>query len=374
MQLALGRAPGLTAQQLRGALAALGDASDGGAPPAGDSLPALFRQCRSSLQALGLPAPAGAALLSPDRARIEADRRWIESGRIQLVDACSARYPPQLLRTAGAPALLYVMGDAACLAAPQLAMVGSRSPTLPGRRTAHDFAARLSAAGLTITSGLAVGIDGASHEGALDSAAPTVAVLGSGLDAIFPREHRALAERIASQGALVSQFPPGTPPIRSNFPRRNRIISGLTLGTLVVEAARHSGSLITARLALQQRRRVFAVPGSIQNPLSRGCHALIRSGAILVESADQILRELKFRKAKQCFGDTVADPDAAGGSAFWLDKDYKILLDALGFEPASVDDLVQRTGFPSQSVTSMLLFLELEDIVGLHSGGRYLRL
>jgi DNA processing protein len=198
--------------------------------------------------------------------------------------------------------------------------------------------------------------------------------MGSGLDAIFPREHRSLATRIAGQGALVSQFPPGTPPIRANFPRRNRVISGLALGTLVVEAARHSGSLITARLALQQRRRVFAVPGSIQNPLSRGCHALIRSGAILVESADQILRELKFRKAKQCFGDTVADPDAAGGSAFWLDKDYKILLEALGFEPASVDDLVQRTGFPSQSVTSMLIFLELEDIVGWHAGGRYLRL
>ena len=306
--------------------------------------------------------------------RIAADRRWIERERIHLVAASSAHYPPLLLRTAGAPALLYVKGDAGCLASPQLAMVGSRNPTLPGRRTAHAFAARLSAAGLTITSGLAVGIDGASHEGALDSAAPTVAVLGSGLDAIFPREHRALAARIAVQGALVSQFPPGAPPIRANFPRRNRIISGLALGTLVVEAASHSGSLITARLALQQRRRVFAVPGSIQNPLARGCHALIRSGAMLVESVDQILHELKFRQAKQHFDDTAGGPEAASGNAFRLDKDYKILLDALGFEPASVDALVQRTGLPSQSVTSMLLFLELEDVVGLHSGGRYLRL
>jgi DNA processing protein len=365
MQLALGRAPGLTAQQLRHALASL---------PAGAALPALFRQCRSSLGALGLGDAACAALLAPDRARIATDRRWIERERIHLVDACSAQYPAQLLRTAAAPALLYVRGDAGHLAAPQLAMVGSRSPTLPGRRTAHAFAARLSAAGLTITSGLAVGIDGASHEGALDSAAPTIAVVGSGLDAIFPRQHRPLAERIAAQGALVSQFPPGVPPLRANFPRRNRIISGLALATLVVEATSHSGSLITARMALQQHRRVFAIPGSIANPLARGCHALIRSGAILVESADQILQELKFRKTKQCVNGTVDDCAAAAESALLLDKDYKILLDALGFEPASVNDLVRRTGFPSQSVTSMLLFLELDDVVGLHPGGRYLRL
>jgi DNA processing protein len=373
MQLALGRAPGLTAQQLRHALTSLAGAPDGTAPVAA-ALPGLFRQCRSSLEALGVPAAAGAALLAPDRARIAADRTWIEREHIHLVDACSAQYPPQLLRTAGAPALLYLKGDAGCLAAPQLAMVGSRNPTLPGRRTAHAFAARLSAAGLTITSGLAVGIDGASHEGALDSAAATVAVLGSGLDAIFPRQHRALAARIAAQGALVSQFPPGAPPTRANFPRRNRTISGLTLGTLVVEAAQRSGSLITARLALQQRRKVFAIPGSIQNPLARGCHALIRSGAILVESTDQILHELKFRQSKQGLGSSEGASCAAAGSPLLLDKDYKILLDALGFEPASVDVLVQRTGFPSQSVTSMLLFLELEDVVGLHAGGRYLRL
>jgi DNA processing protein len=371
MQLALGRATGLTARQLRHALAMLAHAPGA---PGEDALPALFRQCRSSLEALGLGAAAVAALLAPKRARIDADRHCVGRECIRLIDAASAQYPPQLAQTAGAPAVLYVKGDAGYLSAPQLAMVGSRNPTLPGQRTARAFAGRLSAAGLTITSGLAVGIDAASHAGALDAGGATVAVLGGGIDTIFPREHQALAERIAAHGALVSQYPPGSPPIRANFPRRNRIISGLALGTLVVEAGQRSGSLITARLALEQGRHVFAIPSSIQNPLARGCHALIRSGAVLVESADQILQELKFRPIKQPLNEPASDRNAPVADAARLDKDYKILLDALGFEPASLDVLVQRTGFPSQSVASMLLFLELEDVVGLHSGGRYLRL
>jgi DNA processing protein len=169
---------------------------------------------------------------------------------------------------------------------------------------------------------------------------------------------------------LVSEYPPGSPPAKANFPRRNRIISGLALGTLVVEAARHSGSLITARLAAEQGREVFAIPGSIDNPLARGCHALIRSGAKLVESADDILSELKFNHTKQF----VTNASAPSHRLATLDKDYKILLDALGFAPASLDMLVERTGLPSESVASMLLFLELEDVVGLQSGGRYVRL
>jgi DNA processing protein len=249
-------------------------------------------------------------------------------------------------------------------------MVGSRNPTQPGQRTARAFAGFLSAAGLTITSGLALGIDAASHEGALAADGLTIAVLGTGIDNIYPRQHRALAARIAARGALVSEYPPGCPPLKANFPRRNRIISALCLGTLVVEAARHSGSLITARLAAEQGREVFAVPGSIHNPLARGCHALIRNGAKLVESADDILSELKFSARKQC----LIGGMRGRGAASSLDKDHKILLDALGFEPASLDTLVERTGLPSQSVASMLLFLELEDVVGLHSGGRYLRL
>jgi len=365
MRLALGRAPGLTAQQLRGALAALHGAR-AGAP----GLQGLFGQCRSSLEALGLTAAAGAALQAPDAARIAADRRWIESEQISLIDAADPRYPPLLAQAPAAPALLYVKGDVACLSSSQLAMVGSRNPTQPGQRTAHAFAGVLSAAGLTITSGLALGIDAASHAGALDAGGPSIAVLATGIDAIYPHQHRGLAARIAVQGALVSEYPPGSAPIRANFPRRNRIISALCLGTLVVEAARHSGSLITARLAGEQGREVFAIPGSIHNPLARGCHALIRSGAKLVESAADVLSELKFNVQQQHLIGSRGGAEAAA----WLDKDYKILLDALGFEPASLNTLVERTGLPSQSVASMLLFLELEDVVGLHSGGRYLRL
>jgi len=379
MQLALGRAPGLTAQRLRAALATLAEAgsaahADTAADAGGAGLPALFGQCRSSLEALGLGAAAAAALQAPNATRIATDRRWIESEQISLIDAASARYPPLLAQAAAAPALLYVKGNVGSLSSPQLAMVGTRNPTQPGERTARAFAGFLSAAGLTITSGLAAGIDAASHEGALERGGATIAVLGTGLDAIYPRQHRALAARIAAQGALVSEYPPGSPPLRANFPRRNRIISGLCLGTLVVEAARHSGSLITARLAGEQGREVFAIPGSIHSPLARGCHALIRNGAKLVENADDILSELKFNVSKQnVMGSTEG---RAGGTiaASRLDKNYKILLDALGFEPASPDALVERTGLPSQSVASMLLFLELEDVVGLHSGGRYVRL
>jgi DNA processing protein len=369
MQLALGRAPGLTAQQLRGALAALRSAT-----ASSSGLQGLFGQCRSSLESLGLGAAASAALQAPDAARIAADRRWVESEHITLIDATDARYPPLLGEAPAAPALLYVKGDAACLGSPQLAIVGSRNPTQPGQRTAHKFAASLSAAGLTITSGLAVGIDAASHEGALAADGLTIAVLGTGIDNIYPRQHRALAAHIAARGALVSEYPPGSAALKANFPRRNRIISALCLGTLVVEAARHSGSLITARLAGEQGREVFAVPGSIHNPLARGCHALIRNGAKLVESADDILSELKFSAEKQCLIGGTQGRARVCGAASSLDKDHKILLDALGFEPASLDTLVERTGLPSQSVASMLLFLELEDVVGLHSGGRYLRL
>jgi len=369
MQLALGRAPGLTAQQLRRALSALYGGQDHST-----GLQALFRQCRSSLEALGLAAAAGAALQAPDAVRIAADRRWVESERVSLIDAAGPLYPPQLAQVAGAPALLYVKGDARCLATPQLAMVGSRNPTLPGERTARAFASHLADTGLTITSGLAIGIDAASHEGALQSGGATIAVLGTGIDVIYPRQQRTLAARIAERGALVSEYPPGSAPIRANFPRRNRIISGLCLGTLVVEAARHSGSLITARLALEQGRELFAIPGSIHNPLARGCRALIRSGAKLVECADDILQELKFNPTKQYVVGGPRDCGASRASVARLDKAYKILLDALGFEPASLDMLVDRTGLPSQSVASMLLFLELEDVVGLHSGGRYVRL
>jgi len=379
MQLALGRAPGLMARHVTAALARLGGGSaavsHAAAAPHAACLAALIGQPRRRLEALGLPAAACVALEAPDGARVAGDRSWAERAHIVLIDALSPLYPPLLLtETPDAPALLYVSGDAASLCSPQLAMVGSRRPTEGGRRTAHEFAGYLTRAGLTITSGLALGIDAASHEGALAAEGRTIAVLGCGLDHIYPPEHRRLAARIAVRGALISEFPPGAPPLKQHFPRRNRLIAGLALGTLVVEAAGHSGSLITAHLAAQLGREVFAIPGSIHNPLARGCHALIRQGAQLVENGQDVLSELKFSLPQQLVMPLPGSPCQERCAVAVLDKGYKILLDALGFEPTGVDALVERTGLQSQSVASMLLILELEGAVELQPGGRYLRL
>jgi DNA processing protein len=236
------------------------------------------------------------------------------------------------------------------------------------------FAADFARLGLTITSGLALGIDAACHEGALDADGSTVAVLGHGLDEVYPREHQDLARRVATTGALISEFPPGTPPLTHHFPRRNRIIAGLAQGTLVVEAAGNSGSLITARLAGVAGRDVFAIPGSIHNEMARGCHELIRQGAKLVERPDDVLAELKISLAAQLLVSPAADPVGTRLAAGALDKEYKILLDALAFEPVSVDSLIERTGMNSESIASMLLILELDGHVAPHPGGRYSRL
>jgi DNA processing protein len=364
LQLLLGRTPGLSAQRLRAALEHLG----------ASELAALTRENRSRLEAAGLSSTAAARWRSPPLRQIAQDRAWAERSGVALLDAISPRYPPLLAERADAPALLYVRGSIDSLRAPQLAMVGTRSPTPVGTRTAREFAQYLARAGLTITSGLALGIDAASHEGALAVGGKTVAVGGCGLDRVYPAQHEALAERIAGAGALISEYPPGTPALRRHFPRRNRIISGLCLGVLVVEAATYSGSLSTARLAREQGREVFAIPGSIHNPLARGCNALIRAGATLVESGPEVLQELKFNLNNQSltWGTGGGRPVPAAPQS--LDKDFKILLDALGFEATSVDELVGRTGLPSQSVASMLLILELEGSVGTQAGGRYLRL
>jgi DNA processing protein len=369
LQLVLGRTHGLSAQLLRTAIARMGAHAPGLA-----AVEALIGERPALLQSLGFSRAMSAWLHAPDRALIDVDRRWITRECIGLIDALSSDYPARLAQVNGAPALLYVRGDAASLGLPQLAIVGSRSPTVPGRRTAQAFAASLARAGLAITSGLALGIDAAAHEGALAADGRTIAVLGSGLDQLYPRAHAQLARRIAEHGAVVSEFAPGTAPVRANFPRRNRIISGLSLGTLVVEAARHSGSLITARLALEQGREVFAVPGSIHNPLTRGCHALIQSGAKLVASTQDIFDEIAISFDKQDDMSPADIGERVTGTAATLDKGHKILLDALGFESASVDTLVERTGFPSQSVASMLLILELEGAVGSQAGGCYVRL
>jgi len=322
------------------------------------------------LRALDLAAPARAFLGAPDEAAIAADLAWLEASGALIVLCTDPDYPPQLAQISGAPAALYVLGSVAALAAPQLAIVGSRSPTPTGRHTARAFAAWFARAGLTVTSGLALGIDAAGHEGALEAGGQTVAVCGAGLDRVYPAEHAALAARIRAHGALVAEFPPGSAPRRAHFPLRNRIISGLSLGTLVVEAARRSGSLITARLAAEAGREVFAIPGSIHSPLARGCHQLIKQGAKLVEEAADVISELNFSVPKE----PLRKPQSAPPEAAALDNEYEMLLDALGFEPATIDILVARTQLRSESVASMLLILELQGRVAALPGGRFGRI
>jgi DNA processing protein len=318
-----------------------------------------------------LPASSRAFLAAPNEAALDADIEWIEANHATLIPCTSPEYPELLARTSRGPAVLYVLGDAHVLHTPQLAIVGSRSPTASGRETAREFAEFFSRAGITITSGLALGIDAASHEGALKANGITIAVCGTGLDRVYPRRNAKLAALIRERGALVSEFPPRTAPLAEHFPQRNRIISGLSFGTLVVEAARASGSLITAQHALEQGREVFAIPGSIHSPLSRGCHKLIREGAQLVESAADVLSEVLNFLPPQVLARLSTHPHRRGDAVPALDKEYEILLDALGFEPAGIDVLAVRTGIPCESVASMLLILELQGHVKPQAGGRF---
>ncbi|KPK56612.1 MAG: hypothetical protein AMS22_00515 [Thiotrichales bacterium SG8_50] len=335
------------------------------------SLDAIFSASLSELQRAGLSAEAASFVRRADAEPIEQDLRWLEQPTAHLVTWGSAVYPTLLADIADPPPALFVLGDVGVLCQPQLAIVGSRNPTEPGRETARAFAAHLASAGLVVTSGMALGIDAAAHEGALSARLPTIAVTGTGLDRVYPARHRELAHRIGSVGALVSEFPTGVGPLAANFPRRNRIISGLSLGTLVVEAAPQSGSLITARLASEQGREVFAIPGSIHNPLARGCNALIRQGAKLVESAADIIEELGpisgvERKPAQLVAGGVVEE-------FSLDADHARVLECLGHEPTAVDTVVARSGLTPEAVCSMLLVLELHGHVTSAAGGHYCR-
>ena len=293
---------------------------------------------------------------------------------IDIMTMESSDYPDQLRHIQDAPLVLYLKGDRSLLGEQQLGIVGSRNASRAGLENARAFAAALGQRGLMVTSGLALGVDGAAHAGALDAGHPTIAVIGNGLDRPYPQRHAALSRRVIEQGVLVSEYPPGTSARPAHFPKRNRIISGLSRGILVVEANLKSGSLITARLALEQGREVFAIPGSIHNPMARGCHQLIRQGAALVETVDDICEELNTwwssdfdtsphtRETAESSADTPAK--TAG-----LDSREIAVLDALGYDPRSTDDLCSTTGLPAEELMQSLLLLELQGLVDSAPGG-----
>ena len=333
---------------------------------------------------------------------IEKDLLWQEQANQHIIFSSEAEYPALLKQIDSVPPVLYVIGDKTLLNKVQLAIVGSRNPTPTGQETAYNFANYLAQAGMVITSGLALGIDAASHQGCLAAKGKTIAVAGTGLDRVYPAKNRELAHEIAKCGAIVSCFPLGTGPSRGNFPKRNQIISGLSVGTLVVEAALKSGSLITARLAMEQGREVFAIPGSIHNPLSRGCHALIRQGAKLVETAEDIVEEIiNLSIASQLPAQTgqenstqmpdfpAQDPDTIGVIALettsraisstnhpssnidpLLPKDQQHLLSYLDDTPISMNQLEQRCHLPIEDISSLILLLELEGQVQQWPGGK----
>lgn len=366
------RAPGLGASTLRPLLDQLHGPS------------AALDALRSGKSGREIGTEARAWLDAPDPALIATDLEWLAAPDHHFLGWDDPDYPSLLREVPGAPAGLFVCGEPSLLWMPQIAMVGSRSASDAGLATTRRFARALSLAGFTITSGMADGIDGAAHRAALDASGKTLAVLGTGPDLVYPRKHRALAAEIARKGALVSEFPPGTVGKPEHFPRRNRIISGLSLGTLVVEAGLKSGSLITARYANEQGREVFAIPGSINNPLARGCHQLIREGARLTESVDDVIGDLSSLAAG--LGDRLrarlqaepADSDAAASrrepAAGKRDPEYDRLLDALGHEEVGLDTLAERTGISIASLSSMLLVLELDGAVSAARGGKYTRL
>ena len=287
---------------------------------------------------------------------------WASQPNQHIITLADAAYPPALLEIADPPTVLYVRGRLELLQQRGLGVVGSRNATPQGLQTAENFAKTLASQGLCIISGLALGIDAAAHRGALAARGDTVAVIGTGADRIYPARNKELALAIAEHGAIVSEFPLGTPVLAHNFPRRNRIISGLSRGVLVVEAAPESGSLITARLAAEQGREVFAIPGSIHSPVARGCHKLIKQGAKLVETAQDILEELGSYSQKPTAPEPL--PDAAENP----------LLAALGHDPCGLDDLVERTGQTADQLLPELLTLELAGRLAPLPGNRYQRL
>ncbi len=346
--IALSQTHGLGNAGLRSLLQALGS-------PA-----AVYAASVHTLRQLVRPAVADAIAQGWDEAALAPVARWLEDNRNGVVTLADPDFPQALLNTADPPLLLYIKGRRELLNGPALAIVGSRNATAQGLSNAEAFAVSLSAAGLCIVSGMAHGIDAAAHRGGLRDAGSSIAVVGTGLDKVYPAANRELAHHLAEGGLLISEFSLGTPPLAANFPRRNRIISGLSLGCLVVEASLQSGSLITARMALEQGREVFAIPGSIHAPQTRGCHYLIKQGAKLVEAAEDILEELgRF--------DVVRTSSAEANSSHSL-------YEHLGFDPVDMDSLHMRSGLTIEALSAILLQLELEGSVAVLPGGLYQRI
>lgn len=349
-----------------------------------ESPSAVFEATAESLKQAGISQNlADAILKSKGNDSAEPDLNWLNSADNHYIITINCpEYPSLLKQTDSSPPLLYVHGNLSIINDPQLAIVGSRSPTQSGITNAYEFAKYLGQTGLCITSGLALGIDGIAHQGSLDANAPTIAVIATGIDRVYPAKHRDLAHKIVENGAIISEFPVGTQPRSGNFPRRNRIISGMSFGTLVVEAALQSGSLITARLASEQGREVFAIPGSIHNPLARGCHQLIRQGAKLVETAQDILEEMSAIIDLSEFDKPALDKNTKQYSEHkpeennieTNDPEHERLLDKMGFDSTSIDQLVERTGYKAESISAMLLILELQNQVSSNGGGTYTRL
>jgi DNA processing protein len=355
--LALHRAPLIGSLRFRRLIAHFGSPRD------------VFEASRFDWSALGVPAKTMDYLSAPDWSAVDADLRWALDGGPghHCLTLDHAAYPELLREIADPPAVLFVNGNPAALSVRHIAMVGSRSPTPTGERIAREFARELVSRGAGVISGLALGIDAASHRGALEGQGITVAVAGTGPEHIYPRHHASLAEEIlARDGALITEYPTGTGPLAANFPRRNRIISGLALGTLVVEAAPRSGSLITARMALEQNRDVFAVPGSIHSSQSRGCNQLIQQGAKLIQDPSDIIEEYSIFSVPYAAA-SIPKSDMDGAS----EEDG--LLKYIAYEPTTVDTLVAATGLSADIIVATLLDLELRGRVESMPGGAYIR-
>ncbi|HTH77846.1 MAG TPA: DNA-processing protein DprA [Ramlibacter sp.] len=338
---------------------------------------AIFAQSRAALESVVGTEGAKAVLEEPAgfAEKLEATWHWLSAAEANaprtVLALGDARYPAGALQLPDPPLMLYAIGQVPTPWPDAIAIVGSRNPTAQGLANAREFGASFARAGLTVVSGMALGIDGAAHDGALGAAAPgmlaTVAVIGTGADRVYPSQHRDLAHRIAANGIILSEYPIGTPPLAQNFPKRNRLIAALTHGTVVVEAALQSGSLITARQAAEQGKEVFAIPGSIHSPQARGCHALLKDGAKLVETAQDVLEELPqlaHRAKPQRKEKSAAQQPADAGDT---------LLDALGFDPASLDALIARTGIAAPELQARLLELELAGDVARLPGGLFQR-